>query len=124
MDFTIDDVNFSGLNNYFKSLQSGGMRTITILVRTKYFVLMFIFNILLYNKSHIMVWVCHLLSLKFLPINIGLILTKFEHNHPCKKLKVQIILWDYGHTRFQTRVVQRLKNVSQLAAVVPSWYEG
>lgn len=31
MDFTIDDVNFSGLNNYFKSLQSGGMRTIIIL---------------------------------------------------------------------------------------------
>ncbi|XP_063403845.1 maltase-glucoamylase-like [Mytilus trossulus] len=30
-DFTVDDVNFSGLNNYFKSLQAAGMRTITIL---------------------------------------------------------------------------------------------
>lgn len=55
MDFTIDDVNFSGLNNYFKSLQSGGMKTIIILVRIKYVVLMFIiFNVILYNKSHIM----------------------------------------------------------------------
>ena len=87
MDFTIDDVNFSGLNNYFKSLQSGGMKTIIILVRIKYFVLMFIiFNVLLYNKSHIMLWVYRLLSVKFLPITIGLILLKFEHNYPCKKL--------------------------------------
>ena len=31
-DFTIDPVNFAGLNDYFKSLQNDGMRIIIILV--------------------------------------------------------------------------------------------
>lgn len=32
MDFTINDVDFPDLNQYFRSLQAGGMSTITILV--------------------------------------------------------------------------------------------
>ena len=32
MDFTIDQVNFAGLPEYFEQLRDGGMRTIIILV--------------------------------------------------------------------------------------------
>ncbi|XP_064607330.1 maltase-glucoamylase-like [Liolophura sinensis] len=31
VDFTVDDVNFAGLNDYFKEIQSKGMRTVVIL---------------------------------------------------------------------------------------------
>ena len=34
MDFTINNVNFSGLPEYFNHLRDGGMRTIIILVCT------------------------------------------------------------------------------------------
>ena len=32
LDFTVDDVNFAGLNDYWQSLRAAGMRTVIILV--------------------------------------------------------------------------------------------
>ena len=33
-DFTVDNANFAGLNDYWQSLRKGGMRTVIILVST------------------------------------------------------------------------------------------
>ena len=33
-DFTVDNVNFAGLNDYWQSLRAGGMHTVIILVNT------------------------------------------------------------------------------------------
>ena len=36
MDFTVDPVNFAGMQQYWQTLRSGGMRTVIILVNWSY----------------------------------------------------------------------------------------
>ena len=39
MDFTIDNVNFAGLPEYFQTLRDGGMHTVIILVSETFLML-------------------------------------------------------------------------------------